>query len=59
MRTIQSGTAKAAPLMEAERWDLKLLGDLARHGRRVDLHGQAAPNAIRCVTRFFEEQVEV
>ena len=57
----QSGTAEAAALMEAERWDLELLGDLSRvmADESICGLGQAAPNAIRCVTRFFEEQVEV
>ena len=56
-----SGTAEAAALMEADRWDLELLGDLSQAMADAAICGlgQAAPNAIRCVTRFFQEQVEV
>src|SRR5690606_36010143 len=57
----RSGTAEAAELMQAEQWDLELLDGLSRVVADASICGlgQAAPNPIRCVTQFFEEQVEV
>jgi formate dehydrogenase beta subunit len=53
------GCAKAAQLMEAERWDAALLSDLA--GAMEDASicglGQAAPNAIRLTIRHFPEEI--
>ena len=54
----RSGTTQAAALLEADRWDLEQLDDLARSMADASICGlgQAAPNVIRCVTRYFEEQ---
>ena len=53
------GTAKAAALMAAERWDHSTLDDLAQVMADASICGlgQAAPNAIRCVQQFFPEAV--
>ena len=55
----RSGTETAATLMEADRWNLGLLDDLSRGLADASLCGlgHAASNTIRCVTRFFSEQV--
>ena len=53
------GTAKAAQLMLAPRWDKSLLDDLGQV--MVDASicglGQAAPNPIQSVLKFFPEEV--
>ena len=53
------GTAKAAQLMLAPRWDRSLLDDLGQV--MVDASicglGQAAPNPIQSVLKFFPEEV--
>ena len=53
------GTGKAAQLMKEASWDLATLEDLATV--MVDASicglGQAAPNPIRCVTKFFPQEV--
>src|SRR5690606_3303156 len=56
----RSGTAKAAGAMEAERWDLGLLGDVSRDLADASLCGlgHAASTAIRCVTRYFIEPAQ-
>ncbi len=53
------GTAKAAALMQAERWDHATLGDLAQVMADASICGlgQAAPNPIRCVQRYFPDEV--
>jgi len=55
----RTGTVKAATLMEADRWDLELLGGVSRDLADASLCGlgQAASNTIRCVTRYFIEPV--
>lgn len=54
------GTEKAARLMEAAAWDHATLDDLS--AVMVDASicglGQAAPNAIRCVQRYFADEVK-
>jgi NADH:ubiquinone oxidoreductase subunit F (NADH-binding)/NADH:ubiquinone oxidoreductase subunit E len=54
------GTAKAVQLMEAEQWDNELLEDLSQV--MVDASicglGQAAPNPIRCVQKYFPQELE-
>ncbi len=54
------GTAKAAALMEARAWDQATLDDLS--AVMVDASicglGQAAPNVIRCVQRYFADEVK-
>ncbi|WP_088280046.1 NADH-ubiquinone oxidoreductase-F iron-sulfur binding region domain-containing protein [Ideonella sp. A 288] len=53
------GTDKAAQLMQAPQWDHATLDDLSNV--MVDASicglGQAAPNAVRCVQRYFADEV--
>jgi formate dehydrogenase len=53
------GTAKAAHLMEQQRWDVELLNELSTC--MVDASicglGQAAPNPLRCVIKHFPEEL--
>jgi len=53
------GTAKAAHLMEAPKWDQALLEDLnvAMADASICGLGQAAPNPIRCVVKHFSHEV--
>jgi len=53
------GTAKALKLMEAPRWDQPLLEELsvAMADASICGLGQAAPNPIRCVVRYFPKEV--
>jgi formate dehydrogenase len=53
------GTAKAAALMAAPRWDHDTLDDLAVVMADASICGlgQAAPNAIRCVQQYFPDEV--
>ncbi|HXF67190.1 MAG TPA: NAD(P)H-dependent oxidoreductase subunit E [Burkholderiales bacterium] len=54
------GTAKALALMQAPRWDGALLEELS--GAMADASicglGQAAPNPIRCVLKYFPDEVK-
>ena len=54
------GTSKAAKLMQAQAWDQKTLDDLATV--MVDASicglGQAAPNPIRCIQKYFPQEVQ-
>ncbi|MGH7118757.1 MAG: NAD(P)H-dependent oxidoreductase subunit E [Acetobacteraceae bacterium] len=53
------GTRKATELMGARQWDKTVMGDLSRV--MVDASicglGQAAPNAMNCVLKYFPEEV--
>ncbi len=53
------GTSKAAQLMQANRWDQATLEDLSTV--MVDASicglGQAAPNPIRCVQKYFPHEI--
>src|SRR5688572_16162782 len=53
------GTAKAAHLMEAPKWDHALLEELsvAMADASICGLGQAAPNPIRCVAKHFPHEV--
>ncbi|MGZ5035250.1 MAG: NAD(P)H-dependent oxidoreductase subunit E [Usitatibacter sp.] len=53
------GTAKAAHLMEAPKWDTALLEELsvAMADASICGLGQAAPNPIRCVAKHFAQEV--
>jgi len=53
------GTAKAAHLMEAKKWDQALLEELsvAMADASICGLGQAAPNPIRCVVKHFPNEV--
>ena len=54
------GTGKAAKLMQAKSWDQETLEDLATV--MVDASicglGQAAPNPIRCIHKYFPDEVQ-
>ncbi|MFZ2856364.1 NADH-ubiquinone oxidoreductase-F iron-sulfur binding region domain-containing protein [Acidovorax sp.] len=53
------GTAKAATLMEAPQWNADLLDDLAQVMADASICGlgQAAPNPIRCIHKYFPHEV--
>ena len=53
------GTAKAATLMLAPKWDLGILEDLSQVMGDASICGlgQAAPNPIRCVAKYFPHEV--
>ena len=53
------GTAKAARLMQATVWDAQTLGDLAEVMGDASICGlgQAAPNPIRCIQKYFPHEV--
>jgi formate dehydrogenase len=53
------GTAKAATLMEAPKWDAALLEELSQAMADASICGlgQAAPNPIRCVIKHFPHEV--
>ncbi len=53
------GTAKAAALMQAPKWDLQTLEDLSQVMGDASICGlgQAAPNPIRCVAKYFPHEV--
>jgi formate dehydrogenase len=53
------GTAKAAELMEAKKWNQELLEELsvAMADASICGLGQAAPNPIRCVAKHFAHEV--
>ena len=54
------GTQKAASLMRARRWDRELLADLSQAMADASICGlgQAAPNPIACVVKYFPHEVE-
>ncbi|KWT83844.1 MULTISPECIES: NADH-ubiquinone oxidoreductase-F iron-sulfur binding region domain-containing protein [unclassified Variovorax] len=54
------GTAKAAALMEAPVWDQATLEDLAQVMGDASICGlgQAAPNPIRCIQKYFPQEIE-
>ena len=53
------GTAKAARLMQAPVWDAQTLEDLAQVMGDASICGlgQAAPNPIRCIQKYFPQEV--
>jgi formate dehydrogenase len=53
------GTAKAAQLMQAARWDRSTLDDLGHVMADASICGlgQAAPNPIRCVQMYFPDEI--
>ena len=53
------GTTKAASLMEVQRWDADTLEDLAvvMGDASICGLGQAAPNPIRCIQKYFPHEV--
>ena len=55
----RNGTAKASALIEQPRWDLELLADLSQVMRDASICGlgQAAPNPVDCVIKYFPEEL--
>ena len=55
----RAGTAKAAALMEAPKWDAALLEELSQAMADASICGlgQAAPNPIRCVIKHFPDEI--
>ena len=53
------GTAKAVDMMEAPVWDASLLGELSQVMRDASICGlgQAAPNPVDCVLKYFPHEV--
>ena len=53
------GTDKALRLMEGKKWDVALLEDLSRAMADASICGlgQAAPNPIRCVIKYFPHEI--
>jgi formate dehydrogenase beta subunit len=56
----RNGTAKASALIEKDKWDLPLLEDLSAVMRDASICGlgQAAPNPIDCVVKYFPEELK-
>jgi formate dehydrogenase len=55
----RNGTAKALALIEQPKWDLELLEDLSTVMRDASICGlgQAAPNPIDCVVKYFPHEL--
>ncbi|MFY8087672.1 MAG: NADH-ubiquinone oxidoreductase-F iron-sulfur binding region domain-containing protein, partial [Rubrivivax sp.] len=55
----RSGTAKAVMLMEQDVWDTALLAELSLVMREASICGlgQAAPNPVDCVVRYFPQEL--
>ena len=55
----RNGTEKAVQLMSADNWNVELLGDLAQVMGDASICGlgQAAPNPVKCVIRYFPEDL--
>jgi formate dehydrogenase beta subunit len=55
----RAGTAKALALIEQPRWDTALLAELSQVMRDASICGlgQAAPNPIDCVIKYFPDEV--
>jgi formate dehydrogenase len=53
------GTVKAAQLMQAKVWDNTTLEDLNQVMTDASICGlgQAAPNPVRCVQKYFPEEI--
>ena len=56
----RAGTAKSVELMAEKRWNLPLLNQLgvAMADASICGLGQAAPNPVRCVEKFFAQELE-
>ncbi len=54
------GTAKAVQLMQASAWDQATLSDLCQVMADASICGlgQAAPNPVRCVLKYFAQEVQ-
>ncbi|MDP6432109.1 MAG: NAD(P)H-dependent oxidoreductase subunit E [SAR324 cluster bacterium] len=55
----RSGTSKAIPLMKKDKWDKTLLEELSRTMEDASICGlgQAAPNPLRSVIKYFPQEV--
>ena len=55
----RAGTAKALALIQQPRWDVPLLGELSQVMRDASICGlgQAAPNPVDCVIRYFPHEL--
>ena len=55
----RNGTAKATVLLDQPNWDLPLLDDLSQVLRDASICGlgQAAPNPVDCVVRYFPHEL--
>jgi formate dehydrogenase len=53
------GTEKAVTLMREQRWDRPLLADLSQAMTDASICGlgQAAPNPIACVVKYFPHEI--
>jgi formate dehydrogenase beta subunit len=56
----RNGTAKTSALIEQPKWDLDLLADLSQVMRDASICGlgQAAPNPVDCVVKYFPEELK-
>ena len=56
----RAGTAKTRALIEREQWDTALLAELSQVMRNASICGlgQAAPNPVDCVVRYFPHELE-
>jgi formate dehydrogenase len=56
----RNGTAKASALIDKPSWDLELLADLSAVMRDASICGlgQAAPNPVDCVVKYFPHELE-
>ena len=54
------GTAKAVDLMHAPAWDVPLLAELSQAMADASICGlgQAAPNPVNCVVKYFPQELE-
>jgi NADH:ubiquinone oxidoreductase subunit F (NADH-binding)/NADH:ubiquinone oxidoreductase subunit E len=54
------GTAKSATLMAQRKWDVPLLEELAQAMADASICGlgQAAPNPMRCIVKYFPQELE-
>ena len=57
----RSGTAKARALIAGDQWDTGLLAELSQVMRDASICGlgQAAPNPVDCVVRYFADELVV
>ncbi|HRD76097.1 MAG TPA: NAD(P)H-dependent oxidoreductase subunit E [Hyphomicrobiaceae bacterium] len=55
----RNGTEKAVKLMQSDEWDVGLMGDLAQVMSDASICGlgQAASNPVKCVIRYFPEDL--
>ena len=56
----RNGTSMAVKLMEQKDWDIDLLNKLSVTMNRASICGlgQAAPNPLQCIIKYFEEDLK-